>query len=301
MKNLIKLIITIIILYIILRVINTDKLLSILYDIKIPFLLLAILFQFLSNLVASFRWNLIMTSLDFKEKLAVYIKSYFKGTFFNQALPSSIGGDAIRVLELGAKGYSKREAFYGIFIDRIIGLLGLLLLNLIANFMNSNLLPSWLFNLINLIGIGSILGLIMLVLIRKIKQFEDLPILGLVYNLSRRFRKVYNNLTNIIIQTSLSIVIHLLSIIAIYAISIALGMDYSLWVFLVIFPPVILFTLIPISLAGWGVREGAMIGLFMLIGAPKEAVLSLSVLYGIIVIICSLPGMYFWLTSKNKI
>lgn len=301
MKNLIKLIITIIILYIILRVINTDKLLSILYDIKIPFLLLAILFQFLSNLVASFRWNLIMTSLDFKEKLVVYIKSYFKGTFFNQALPSSIGGDAIRVLELGAKGYSKREAFYGIFIDRIIGLLGLLLLNLIANFMNSNLLPSWLFNLINLIGIGSILGLIMLVLIRKIKQFEDLPILGLVYNLSRRFRKVYNNLTNIIIQTSLSIVIHLLSIIAIYAISIALGMDYSLWVFLVIFPPVILFTLIPISLAGWGVREGAMIGLFMLIGAPKEAVLSLSVLYGIIVIICSLPGMYFWLTSKNKI
>jgi glycosyltransferase 2 family protein len=298
MKIVLKFGISIVLLYVIFRVINISTLLNILSEIKYPYLLLAIIFQFLSNLVASCRWYLIMKLLKFNEQLSFFIKSYFKGTFFNQALPSSIGGDAIRVLELGNKGYSKKEAFYGIFIDRIIGLQGLLILNLTANSLNSNLLPNWLFNLITMICVGSILGMFLLVLLRKISQLENIPILSLAYHLSNRFRNVYNNIQNISIQTSLSLLIHLLSIMSIYIISIALGMEYSLGVFMVIFPPVFLLTLIPISLAGWGVREGAMIGLFMLIGASKESVLSLSLLYGFIVILCSLPGMFFWLTAK---
>lgn len=298
MKIVLKLGVSMVLLYVIFRVIDISALLDILSDIQYPYLLLAIVFQLLSNLVASCRWYLIMKLLKFKELLSFFIKSYFKGTFFNQALPSSIGGDAIRVLELGKKGYSKREAFYGIFIDRIIGLQGLLILNLIANFTNSSLLPNWLFNLITMLCVVSILGMFLLVLLRKIKQLENVPILSLAYHLSNRFRNVYNNTRNICIQTSLSILIHLLSILSIYMISIALGMEYGLGVFMVIFPPVILLTLIPISLAGWGVREGAMIGLFMLIGASKESILSLSILYGFIVIVCSLPGMIFWLTPQ---
>jgi uncharacterized membrane protein YbhN (UPF0104 family) len=299
MKIVLKLSISIVLFYVIFRVININTLLRMLSEIKYPYLLLAMLFQFFSNLVASCRWYMIMKLLEFNEQLSFFIKSYFKGTFFNQALPSSIGGDAIRVLELGKKGYSKREAFYGIFIDRIIGLQGLLILNLTANFINSSLLPNWLFNLITMICIGSILGMFVLMLLRKIKPLENVPLFSLAYHLSNRFRNVYNNKRNICIQTSLSILIHLLSIISIYIISIALGMEYSLSVFMVIFPPVFLLTLIPISLAGWGVREGAMIGLFMLIGASKESVLSLSLLYGFIIILCSLPGMFFWLTAKT--
>lgn len=301
MKNIIKLLITIILLYTIVRVVDTDALIKIWSEMAYPALIFAIIAQLISNLVASYRWRLIMSSLDFKEPLLYYIKSYFKGAFFNQALPSSIGGDAVRILELGEKGYRKREAFYGIFIDRIIGLLGLLILNLVANLSHSGLFEPWLFKLITAVCIASILGLIVLVQIRKIKMLADMPVMNLFYNLSLRFRKVYRGKINILIQTSLSVLIHLMSIMAVYAISKAIGMDYSLWVFLVIFPPVFLFTLIPISLAGWGVREGAMIGFFLLIGAPKEQILSLSILYGIIVICCSLPGMIFWITSKNKL
>jgi uncharacterized protein (TIRG00374 family) len=147
----------------------------------------------------------------------------------------------------------------------------------------------------------SILGLFGLSLIRKIKTFENVVILKNFYELSKRFRKVYRTKIKIIIQLVLSVIIHLFSILSVYTISKAIGMNYNFGVFLVLFPPVFLFTLIPISLAGWGVREGAMIGFFMLIGATKEHVLSLSVLYGIIVILCSLPGMIFWLLSKNKL
>ncbi|MDT8317699.1 MAG: UPF0104 family protein, partial [bacterium] len=65
--------------------------------------------------------------------------------------------------------------------------------------------------------------------------------------------------------------------------------------------PVFLFTFIPISLAGWGVREGAMVGIFLLIGASKETVLPISILYGLIVIIHSMPGMFFWIHSKERL
>jgi len=67
---------------------------------------------------------------------------------------------------------------------------------------------------------------------------------------------------------------------------------------MVIVPPVILLTLVPVSLAGWGVREGAMIGLFTLIGASKAAVLSMSLLYGMVLVLTSLPGFYVYLTNN---
>ncbi|MDH4316764.1 MAG: lysylphosphatidylglycerol synthase domain-containing protein, partial [Desulfobulbaceae bacterium] len=77
--------------------------------------------------------------------------------------------------------------------------------------------------------------------------------------------------------------------------------DYPLSVYLILVPPVILLTILPISLAGWGVREGALIGLFILIlGADRSKVLSFSILYGLINIAVSLPGLYFYLNDKNK-
>ena len=59
-------------------------------------------------------------------------------------------------------------------------------------------------------------------------------------------------------------------------------------------------TIAPISLAGWGVRESGMIGLFLLIGANKAQVLSMSVLYGLILLAASLPGLYLFLMSRHK-
>ncbi|MDH3974488.1 MAG: flippase-like domain-containing protein [Deltaproteobacteria bacterium] len=300
-KTLIKTAITIILLTVIFRFVDFPSLLKILKEINPLYLIPAVAFQFLSTFVSSLRWNIIMKTLDFKESTWFYIKSYFKGTFFNQALPGSIGGDAVRVLELGGLGYRKREAFYGIFIDRIVGLLGLLLLNLAANFTYSDLLPTWLYRLINLTCTGSITGFIVLVMLRKAKFMSKIRFLDLFYDLSKRFRKVYSNIPNISGQLILSVIIHLCSILCIYAIALAIGLEYGLGAYLVIMPPVFLFTLIPISLAGWGVREGAMVGIFLLIGAPKEAVLSISILYGLIVIFHSLPGMIFWVQSKSRI
>lgn len=64
-------------------------------------------------------------------------------------------------------------------------------------------------------------------------------------------------------------------------------------------PLVILLTILPISFAGWGVREGAMVGLFAMSGASKEAIMAVSIAYGVILIASSLPGFFAWIKSKN--
>jgi uncharacterized protein (TIRG00374 family) len=268
-----------------------------------PWLLLpALLLQIASFLLAAFRWHMIMRALQFDAGLPFFVRSYLKGTFFNQALPTSIGGDALRVLEAGRLGRGKRESFYGVFIDRIIGLVGLLVLNLAAVSYHPLLLqvrPEIHYVIVGIAVLG-ILGMVVLAFLGKLHLLSRNRITRLLFDLSNRVRTVYHNFASVSEQLVLSVLIHLLAMLAIFLVGLSVGLDYSLFVYLVIVPPVILLTIIPISLAGWGVREGAMIGLFTLIGAQRATVLSMSVLYGLLLIVASMPGMYYFLLARHK-
>jgi len=262
-------------------------------------LLLGILFQLASTLVAGLRWCRVSQLLGLGQKRGFYLRSYFKGFFFNQGLPTSIGGDAIRVLDVAKLGGRKRDAFRGVFIDRLLGLTGLLLVNLFANLLNPNLLPQELFWLINLIVAAGIGGFVLLNFIHHLRILQRWRITTFIAAISHELNSIFQRLSEWLIQGGMAVVVHLLSMIAIYFIGHSVGMEESLLTFLVIVPPVVLLTLIPISLAGWGVREGAMIGLFGLIGADKTVVLSMSLLYGLVLVIASLPGLYVYLTANT--
>lgn len=300
MHNIIKLAITLIIFVLIFRAIDFSGVIEAIGQLDIEYLVLALVIQLLSTLVASYRWFLIMNVLQFGEKFTFYLKSYFKGAFFNQGLPTTIGGDALRVLDVARLGFRKREAFYGVFIDRIVGLLGLLLLNLLANAINPELLGEKIFYLINAIVLLSILAVLIIMSMKKVEALTRYKIGQLLFDLSSRLNTVYRNARDTGIQITLSIIIHLLSILGIFVLGRDIGLEYDLLTYLVIMPPVFLLTLIPISLAGWGVREGAMLGLFMLIGADKTLILTISLVYGFIVLISSLPGMVFYLQARSK-
>jgi len=296
----IRIIITIVILFLIFRNIEFQSVKNIIVQADIKLLLLAVLFQLLSTLVAGFRWGKVMSKLDFAKDRPFYIRSYFKGSFFNQGLPTSIGGDAIRVLDVASNGHRKRDAFIGVFIDRILGLAGLLILNLAANYFLPELLPDNLYFMINLIVLTGLIGFIAFIYIHKIKALYKGRMLNYILRISVQLNKILHNLSSIFFHLIIGVLIHLFSIINIYLIGQSVGLDYDLLTMAVIVPPVILLTLIPVSLAGWGIREGAMIGLFSLIGAATANVLSMSILYGIILIVASLPGLYIFLHKTKK-
>jgi len=301
MKNIIKTIITLIIFYILFTYIDIEGVVKTIQNANIFYIFIALLAQLASTYLAAYRWRLIMKLLDFKERVSFYVQSYFKGSFFNQLLPSSIGGDAIRIIELGQHGYSKKEAFYGIFVDRVIGLVGLVILNLIANLSFYKLFPVWLFQLINVVTISSIAGFVILMNLNRLHFLSSFKISDLFYRLSKRLNKLYHSKKTLAVHLGISMIVHIFSILAVYAVALSVDLKLDFDVFLVAIPPIFLLTIIPVSLAGWGVRESAMVGILVLVGAAKSGVLAISILYGLILIISSLPGAYFWTVSKKRI
>lgn len=298
-KLAIRLVITALLFYLIMRSVDFRDVVDVIKQLDYMLLIPALLLQLASTLVAAYRWYLIMHILDFGQSLYYYIASYFKGTFFNQALPTSIGGDAIRVLDTGKLGKGHKEAFYGVFIDRVVGLSGLMMLNLVAILISPELLPYKLDWLIGLIAVAGITGVIVLLFLRKIDWLARFKITRMFHHISIRMNRVYHSAGSSLLQTALAVTIHLLVMGCIFLIGTSIGLDLPFTTFLVLVPPALLLTVLPVSLAGWGIRETALIGLFVLIHADRAQVLTMSLIYGALVVVSSLPGLYFYLTGHT--
>lgn len=299
MKNTLKLLISIIMFWMLFRYIDLNNLITILAKSHGGTIFIAFLFQLASTYLAAYRWQLIMKELVFDEKLSYYVKSYFKGTFFNQVLPSSIGGDAVRVIDLTQKGYDKKDAFYGVFVDRIVGLVGLLVLNLLATLLFYGTFDAQFSALLILITSAGITGFFFLFTLDKINFLKNYTFLNLFYRLGKRLNSLYSTKTTLFKHITISVGVHLLTVIAMFGLALSIDFHLSFETFLIAVPPVFLLTIIPISLAGWGIREGAMVGIFLLVGADETKVLAMSILYGILLILSSVPGAYFWVKSKK--
>lgn len=299
-KLVIRIAITALLFYLISRSVDLRDVVDVIRQLDYALLLPALLLQFASTLVAAYRWYLIMQVLQFGQTLSYYIGSYFKGTFFNQALPTSIGGDAIRVLDTGKLGNGHKEAFYGVFIDRVVGLSGLLILNLGAILLSPDVLPRGMQLLVASIAVGGITGVIVLLVLRKFEWLTRFKVTRMFHHISNRMGQVYHSATSSVAQTLLSLTIHLLAMGCIFLIGRSVGLELPFLSFLVLVPPALLLTILPVSLAGWGIRESALIGLFLLVGADRAQVLTMSLMYGVLVLVTSLPGLYFYLAGHSS-
>jgi glycosyltransferase 2 family protein len=299
MKNLIKIAVTVAIFIYLFRYINFDALVAILAKSHGGMIFIALLLQLASTYVAAYRWSDIGTQLHFHEQRSFYAASYFKGVFFNQVLPSSIGGDAVRVLDLSRKGYGNKDSFYAVFMDRVVGLTGLLVLNLAASLLFFGIFERNFSLLLISIATLGLAGFASLFFFNRIAFLQHFKVLNLLFRLANRINTLYSDKTVLAKHIALSVVVWLLTVMSVYGIALSIDVKLGLETFLIAVPPVFLLMIIPISLAGWGIREGAMIGIFMLIYDDKTKILAISILYGILLILSSLPGAYFWIKSKR--
>ena len=100
---------------------------------------------------------------------------------------------------------------------------------------------------------------------------------------------------------ALSVGIHLLNVLAMYLIARGLEIEVGIVTAVVLLPPVLLLSLLPISVAGWGVREGATVVALSLAGVPSYQSLAVSICFGLCALAISLPGGVLWLVSRGKI
>jgi uncharacterized membrane protein YbhN (UPF0104 family) len=87
----------------------------------------------------------------------------------------------------------------------------------------------------------------------------------------------------------------------VYVLARAMQLDVTVLDCILLVPPVILVTVVPISIAGWGVREGAMVVAFGFIDVPASAAFAVSVLFGLTVAAASLPGSVLWWLSGYSV
>ena len=95
-------------------------------------------------------------------------------------------------------------------------------------------------------------------------------------------------------MSGLGIAASLTGIVAAYVLGLDLGIELSFPAYVVLVGGATLFAVLPISLGGWGVREVGMVALFGAVGVSPERALTLSVLYGVLPLLISLPGGLSW-------
>ena len=93
---------------------------------------------------------------------------------------------------------------------------------------------------------------------------------------------------------------HLLSALTVFVVARGIGVEVSLGQMAVLVPPVILVATLPISVAGWGVREGAMVTALGFVGVVPADAFAVSVIFGLALIVVALPGGALWLIGLRR-
>ena len=89
----------------------------------------------------------------------------------------------------------------------------------------------------------------------------------------------------------LAIIVHTLSAVAMVVLASGLGLPLTLLDCVLLIPPITLLAAVPVSISGWGVREGVMVGALSLLGIRPEPALALSILLGFGVLANGLIGL----------
>ncbi len=227
----------------------------------------------------------------------------FIATFFNQTLPSSVGGDAVRIWLLARDQGGWRTATYSVLIDRLAGVLVLAFLVIVC-------LP-WSFALIGnvtgriallIVGFGSI-GACLVFLALGFVRWRWLDRWWLTRQIAAAAllaRGVFGAASSGAPIVAYSLLIHALSASAAWSLAqaVAAPLEWSQALLLIL--PVLLVATIPLSIAGWGTRETAMVLAFGYAGLPESDGLIVSVLLGIAMFAAGLLGGVIWILDRGK-
>jgi len=247
------------------------------------------------------RWYILLTNLGTVITLRRATAITLLGVFYSQALPSTIGGDVFRVWSARHNGASLGVATNSVIIDRVLGLLALLILCVLG-------LPSLLvldessvtaYAAVSVIALG-ISGLFVLVLIQRLpcSWTRWLIVRGLI-NLSGAFISTMRRPRTAIPVIGLSLVIQLGFVTITFLIGRSLDQGASFSNYFIIIPLVLIISSLPISIAGWGVREGAMVVGLGFVGVPADLALAVSVLLGGLFVLVGFISAALWFTERH--
>lgn len=264
----------------------------------------AVVLSAIQVVISSWRWCYTGKRLGLNMALGAAIKEYYLATFINQVLPGGVLGDVNRALRHGARVGKRQKSAHAVAIERLSGQLVLALtvtLGLVVLWQTGVFKPS-------LADSSVAIGWLPMVLLLVIAGS-----LMLAGRYSARF-KAYLVALRDDVRTALfswpALPLQLISSLMVMAsylavfLLLAVAADYvnsaAAAVVLVALCTVLLLSMVvPLTVAGWGIREGAAAVLWPLAGLPAEQGVALSVGYGALVFLGSCPGALMLLKDRR--
>ncbi|MCM8791968.1 MAG: flippase-like domain-containing protein [Candidatus Omnitrophica bacterium] len=271
--------------------------LKIVGSLKVGLLFLAFLFFLISHILWFWRWRIILKALNVDFNFHTVLSSFAAGLFFNLVLPSTLGGDFLRITDFSQKTKRPKEIISSVFLDRLSGYVGLELVLIISLIFGYHLVNDK--NVFLVVSIFSFTLIFLLFLLfnsflySKINRFLHLKknkffsyisaLYDCVYYFKRKKGMILKNLF-------LSLAIQLLIPLVYFIIALALGKTIN-WIYFFIFIPVIsVIIILPLSIGGLGLREMAMVYFFSQAGLPKDISLVVSLIGSVFLLIVSCLG-----------
>ena len=279
-------------LYLIFRGTDPGRISGLLAGSRKPFWAAAFGLMVLSQVISTFRWQILLRLLDFNLPWPRVFRIYFAGMFFSLFLPTVVGGDGIKTYFIASDWKRVPAALYTLLADRTIGLAALGIYALLGI---RAVWEVWPVTLIR--GVVFSVGLLYLILLL-------LPRLAApAHMLNRKLREVPPERLFVFWQKwretgkawLLSLVVHLCLVISHVCLARALDLGIPWPVWAVIYPVTALAAFLPISLSGVGPREAAYVYLIGLSGVSREICLAFGIMWFSIVLASGLVGGFFYL------
>jgi uncharacterized membrane protein YbhN (UPF0104 family) len=246
----------------------------------------------------TWRWMMVLDAVGSRLGFGRAFVIVLIGHFFNQTLPSTVGGDAMRMWYAYRAGIAAGDAAATVIFDRVIAVTGLLALT-------AGGLP-WLLGLVPAGAARSAIALMVaagfggLAAAAALAHFPRLiPDWRIARGFAARARRVLASPARVLAGALLSAAGFVLFSWMVYYLAQALGVRLGFVEALLLVPPVLLVSAIPVSVAGWGLREGAMVVALGFAGVEPAAAFAVSILFGIAVAVTSLPGAVLWLARGH--
>ena len=266
------------------------------------------LLAFLSAIaVASLRLRLIIKAqgnipVTFMEAVSLT----FIGYFFNNFLPTSIGGDVVKAYYLSKKAHEKTGSFTSVFVDRAVGLITMIFMAFIALFfVKDGIIDNSVRWMIYVITAGSIFFIALIMNKKVAKKFSFVlivfkPIEMKMKKLYDAVNKYRNHKMLMLQSVAISVISQLLFFVNIGLLAASIGSALPAMEILLRMPVVSTMSLLP-SINGLGLREGSTVVLFgPLIG--KGNAFAVSVLWLLVLFITSIiGGVIYGLSPQFKV
>jgi uncharacterized protein (TIRG00374 family) len=301
--------VSLLIFVVLLRSISWATLLETLLHAQHTVLLMGLTIGVLCNIFSAYTWHSLLRAEHIKMDLARCINLYLVGLAFSHLLPSSMGGDVAKAYYSGRESGNVAGATSAVLLSRIVGFLGMLLM----------LLPSlWIWHRAFTPGIIiSCLGssLLLLTLIGSMLAFSLL-----LPRLSQRFQS-HKWMQHHWVKTALEIgqalsksaqqpgtmlgacgftlLFWLASFLNYYAYASAIGIHIPLYAYIVAIPFTSMVALLPFSINGFGLKEGALVFVLATMHVPGEKALLLALLMDVQILFLGLIGAGIYLSGST--